>query len=41
MQNRNRLLDIENRLAVAKGTGRKRDVLEFGVGRHKLFHIEG
>ena len=41
LQNRNRLVDIENRLVVAKGErgGRGMD-WEFGVGRCKLLHSE-
>ena len=40
VQNRNKLMDIENRLVVAKkGRGSGMD-WEFGVSRCKLFHLE-
>ena len=37
--NRNRLTDVENRLAKGEGVGRGMD-WEFGVGRCKLLHLE-
>ena len=41
LQNRNRLTDIENRLVVAKGMGRRSGMDgEFRVGRWKLLHLE-
>ena len=41
VQNRNRLMDIENRLMVAKGDGGKKwDRREFRVGRCKLLHLK-
>ena len=41
LQNRNRLTDIENRLVVAKGSGKGRGVnWEFGVSRCQLLHLE-
>ena len=41
LQNRNRLTDVENRLAVAMGEGGGSDRNgEFGVGRCKLLHLE-
>ena len=40
-QNKNRLTDIEKRLVVAKGVGRKSGMdKECGVGRSKLLHLE-
>ena len=39
LQNQNRLRDIENRLAVAKG-GRSRMDGEFGIHRCKLLYLE-
>ena len=39
LQNRNRLIDVENRLVVPRGGGRGID-WEFGVGRGKLLHLE-
>ena len=41
LPNRNRLIDIENRLVVAKGEGGGRGMdWEFEVGRCKLLHLE-
>ena len=41
LQNINRLIDIENRLVVAKAEGgREREGLGVGVGRCKLLHLE-
>ena len=41
LQNSNRLTDIENRLVVAKGEGRRGGMeWEFGVHRCKLLYIE-
>ena len=41
LQNRNRLIDMENRLAVANGEkGGGGMAGEFGVGRYKLLHLD-
>ena len=41
LQNRNRLTDIDNRLVVAKGEGKRSGVDgELGVGSCKLLHLE-
>ena len=40
IQNRNRLTDVENRPAAAKGRGREREDWEFGVGRCRLLCLE-
>ena len=41
LQNKNRLIDIENRLVVAKGEqGGGRMDWEFGISRCKLLYIE-
>ena len=41
LQNRNRSIDMENRLAVDKGEGRGRGMdWEFGVGKCKLLYTE-
>ena len=41
LQNRNRLIDIENRLVVAKvGWGGRGMDWKFGIGRCKLLHLE-
>ena len=41
LQNRNRSIDMENRLAVDKGEGRGRGMdWEFGIGKFKLLYTE-
>ena len=41
IQKRNRFIDIENRLVVAKGEGKESGVdWKFGVSRCKLLHLE-
>ena len=40
LQNRNKLMDIENRFVVAKGRGRNGMDWEFGVSRCKLLYLE-
>ena len=40
LQNRNKLMDMENRVVVARGGGGSGMDWEFGVSRCKLFHLE-